>query len=196
MEEIYTRRSIRKYKQDQVSEEILERILDAGRMAPSGKNKQPWRFLVYGGKKKAQLLEIMQKGLEREQKSKAMLPASGYGLPDAFHTLKIMKKAPIIIMVVNPYGKNPFSGITADDRFTEIIDSLSVGASIQNMLLKAQALGLGTLWVGNTCFAYAELIECMGIEGQLMGAVALGYADEKPAVRPRKELAELVTYYL
>lgn len=196
MEEIYTRRSIRKYKQDQVSEEILERILDAGRMAPSGKNKQPWRFLVYGGERKAQLLEIMQKGLEREQKREAMLPASGYGLPDAFHTLEIMKKAPIIIMVVNPYGKNPFSGITADDRFTEIIDSLSVGASIQNMLLKAQALGLGTLWVGNTCFAYAELIEYMGIEGQLMGAVALGYADEEPAVRPRKELAELVTYYL
>lgn len=196
MEEIYTRRSIRKYKQDQVSEEILERILDAGRMAPSGKNKQPWRFLVYGGERKAQLLEIMQKGLEREQKREAMLPASGYGLPDAFHTLEIMKKAPIIIMVVNPYGKNPFSGITADDRFTEIIDSLSVGASIQNMLLKAQALGLGTLWVGNTCFAYAELIEYMGIEGQLMGAIALGYADEEPAVRPRKELAELVTYYL
>lgn len=196
MEEIYTRRSIRKYKEEPVSKDILEQILDAGRMAPSGKNKQPWRFLVYGGEKKAELLEVMKKGLDREQKKEAMLPASGYGLPDAFHTLKIMKKAPIIIMVVNPYGKNPFSGITADERFTEIIDSLSVGASIQNILLKAQALGIGTLWVGNTCFAYAELTEYMEIEGQLVGAVALGYADEEPDARPRKELAELVTYYL
>ncbi|MDE6760454.1 MAG: nitroreductase [Lachnospiraceae bacterium] len=196
MDEIYTRRSIRKYKQEPVSENILEQILDAGRVAPSGKNKQPWRFLVYGGERKAQLLAVMQKGLEREQKKEARLPASGYGLPDAFHTLQIMKKAPVIIMVVNPYGKNPFSNITADERFTEIIDALSVGASIQNMLLKAQALGLGTLWVGNTCFAYAELMEYMEIEGQLMGAVVLGYADEEPVARPRKELAELVTYYL
>ena len=196
MEEIYTRRSIRKYKQEPVSKDVLEQILDAGRVAPSGKNKQPWKFLIYGGEKKANLLTVMKKGLEREQKKEAMLPASRYGLPDAFHTLKIMEKAPVTIMVVNPYGKNPFSDITADERITEIVDSLSVGASIQNMLLKAQALGLGTLWVGNTCFAYAELTEYMEIEGQLMGAVALGYADEEPDARPRKELTELVTYYL
>ena len=46
---IYQRRSIRKYKKEGISGEILEKILDAARVAPSGKNRQPWKFLVYGG---------------------------------------------------------------------------------------------------------------------------------------------------
>lgn len=196
MEEIYTRRSIRRYKPDGVSTDIIDEILNAGRSAPSGKNKQPWRFLVYGGEKKAEMLKVMKKGLDREKKEKTLLPDSRYGLSDAFHTLKIMQMAPIIVMVINNYGKNPFSDITPDDRFTEIIDSLSVGAAIQNMLLRAENLGVGTLWVGNTCFAYPELIEYMKTDGQLVGAVVLGYADEMPEARPRKELSELVTYYL
>ena len=54
---IYQRRSIRKYKKDEISGEILEKILDAARVAPSGKNRQPWKFLVYGGEEKKEILK-------------------------------------------------------------------------------------------------------------------------------------------
>lgn len=195
-EEIYTRRSIRKYKSDRVPIEILEQILDAGRAAPSGKNKQPWRFLVYGGERKAELLSAMKSGIERERKGNALLPASGYGLPDAVNTLRVMRKAPVVIMVLNICGKSPFDSITADERVTEIVDTLSIGAAIENMLLKAQELGIGTLWIANTCFAYPELTGYMDTKHQLVGAVALGYANEKPEERPRKQLADIVEYYL
>lgn len=193
---IYNRRSIRKYKPDKVSVDILNKILDAGRVAPSGKNKQPWKFLVYGGEKKAELLSAMQSGINREKKGEALLPASRLGLPDACNTLRIMKEAPIVVMVLNTNGKSPFENITADERVTEIVDTLSIGAAVENMLLRAEDLGIGTLWIANTCFAYPELTGYMNIKGQLVGAVALGYANEMPEVRPRKRLEDIAEYYL
>lgn len=194
IKEMESRRSIRKYRQEEIPAEAVREILEAGRLAPSGKNRQPWKFLVYGGKAKRELLSCMEAGILRESEGDALLPQSGRGLADAKNTLKIMKKAPILIMVVNPDGKSPFESITVDERFTEIVDSLSIGAAIENMLLEAERLGVGTLWIANTCFAYPELVECMKTDGQLIGAVALGYADEKPAQRPRKALEEITEY--
>ncbi len=95
---------------------------------------------------------------------------------------------------MNPYGKSPFEDITVDERVTEIVDSLSIGAAIQNMLLEAERLGIGTLWIANTCFTYPELTEFINEPGQLIGVVALGYADEAPRKRPRKKLDDIVEY--
>jgi nitroreductase len=195
MESIYHRRSIRKYRLQPIPAEILRQILNAGRMAPSGKNRQPWRFLVYEGDKKAELLCQMKAGLEREA-SDPILPNSRYNLPDAWNTLHIMQQAPVVVMVLNPYGINPFDNISSEKRVTEIVDLLSIGAAVQNMLLQAESLGIGTLWIGNTFFAYPELMEYMQAEGQLTGAVALGYADESPSTRPRKTLDEITEYYI
>lgn len=74
-----------------------------------------------------------------------------------------------------------------DERFTQINDTLSIGASIQNMLLRAEELGLGSLWIGNTVLQYRELTEYMQIDTELIGAVALGYKAENPSARPRKK---------
>lgn len=195
-EEIYTRRSIRKYKKDMPALEDINKILDAGRVAPSGKNKQPWKFLVYAGEKKKELLHAMEKGLNRERLGESLLVNSKHGLPDAVNTLRIMREAPVIIMVLNPYGKSPFEQITADERVTEIVDSLSIGAAVENMLLTAEKMRIGTLWIANTCFAYPELMEYMREEGQLVCAVVLGYADETPPARPRKSLEDITKYFV
>lgn len=79
------------------------------------------------------------------------MPESDYGLPDAGNTLRIMREAPVLIVVMNLYGKSLFEDITADERVTEIVDSLSIGAAIQNMFLEAERLEIGTLWIANTC---------------------------------------------
>ena len=194
IEEIASRRSIRRYKQDEIPLEDIRKIIHAGCLAPSGKNRQPWKFLVYGKDAKKQLLERMEEGIQREINGPSLLPDSRYGLPDARNTLRIMREAPALAVVMNPYGKSPFRSITADERVTEIVDSLSIGAAIQNMLLEAQRLGIGTLWIANTCFAYPELTEFIKEPGQLVGAVAMGYADEAPGQRPRKRLDEIMEY--
>lgn len=136
----------------------------------------------------------MERGLEREMKEHCLLPGSAFALPGAFQTLSIMRKAPVTIIVMDPDGRSPYEPVNADERLAEICDSLSIGASIQNMLLKAPQLGLGTLWIANTCFAYNDMVEVIPSKGQLIGAVAVGYAAEKPYPRPRKNLEEILEY--
>lgn len=193
---IYERRSIRKFQKEDVPIELLNKILDAGRVAPSAKNRQPWKYIVFGNEYKKEFLKAMENGLQREEKGFTNLPESQYGIPDARNTLRIMQEAPIIIAVINTNGKSPFLPIGNDERITEICDSLSIGASVENMLLAVEEMGLGALWIANTCFAYKELTAYLNTEEQLVCAVAIGYADENPRQRPRKKLHEIVEYRL
>ena len=150
MEAIYNRRSIRKYKQQTVPADVVRAILDAGRMAPSGKNRQPWKFIVFAGRDKEELLNAMERGIAREKEDHAYLPASAGGLADAQNTLRIMREAPIAVIILNTNGRNPFESVTPDERVAEIVDSLSIGAAVENMLLQAEELGIGCLWIANT----------------------------------------------
>ena len=194
LEEIYSRRSIRKYTNEPISCSIIEKIIDAGRVAPSAKNRQPWKYLVYSGEAKVRLLSIMKKGIEMEEIN-PRLPLSVNGIPDAKNTLQIMENAPVVIVVLNTNGKSPFVQLDVDGRFSEMNDLLSIGASIENMLLKADELNIGTLWIGNTCFAYQELMEYIGSTAELVGAIALGYKAETPAMRPRKKIEDIIVYF-
>lgn len=196
IDSIYQRRSIRKFREEEVPLELLNQILDAGRIAPSAKNRQPWKYIVFGNEQKKEFLHVMEEGLQREEKGITKLPKSQHGIPDAWNTLRIMQEAPIIIAIINTNGKSPFRPIDSDDRITEICDSLSIGASVENILLAAEDLGLGTLWIANTCFAYTELTAHFNTEDQLVGAIAIGYANEDPGPRPRKPLNEIVEYRL
>lgn len=192
MTPINDRRSIRKFLDKEIPLELIKEILEAGRMAPSAKNRQPWKYIVFGNKQKQELLGCMELGIKREEHTKSLLPKSASGIPDAKNTLRIMREAPIIILVLNTNGKSPFLTIDPDERITEICDTLSIGASIENILLRAEELELGTLWIANTCFAYGELVEYLSTDKQLVGAIAVGYANENPNPRPRKVLEEIV----
>lgn len=193
---IYNRRSIRRFLDKDVSLELIDAILDAGRVAPSAKNRQPWKYIVFGNEKKAELLHYMQQGIIREEQGNSLLPRSRFGVPDAKNTLRVMEEAPIIIIVINTNGISPFDPIDSESRITEICDSLSIGASIENILLMAEKMGLGTLWIANTFFAYYELMEYLKTDGQLVGTIAVGYANENPIQRPRKEPKEIIEYRL
>lgn len=194
MDAIEERRSIRKYRQQNVSREQIEMLVEAARLAPSAKNRQPWKYIVYTGEEKQKLLKAMETGLEKEEKQHSLLPQSAFGLPDAFHTLDIMRQAPVVLIVMNTNGTSPYEPVDSDGRLSEICDSLSIGASIENLLLRATEMGLGTLWIANTCFAYNDLMEVIGEKGQLIGAIALGYAEEQPLPRPRRNLEEILEY--
>lgn len=101
----------------------------------------------------------------------------------------------MLIVVINTNGSSPYEPIDTDRRISEICDSLSIGASIENMLLRAVDLGLGTLWIANTCFAYPELIDYIETDNQqLIGAITVGYPAEHPAARPRKPLEDILEY--
>lgn len=196
--DIYSKRkSIRKYKPEEegtVTKEQLTEIFEAARCAPSAKNRQPWKFVVYTGKAKDELLVCMEKGIEKQKKSLFMPKKFKNGMASADNTLRIMREAPVIVMVLNTHSNNPLKPVIAGKRISEIHDSLSIGAAIENMLLKATELGIGSLWIGNTVYAHDELATYMNVDCQIAGAVAFGVADETPEGRPRKELEEIVEY--
>ena len=194
IKEIENRRSIRKYKRHEISKEIIEDIIYSATLAPSAKNRQPWKFIVYQGEEKSKLVDVMHQGIKSEKIIHKLMPEWAFAIPDAENTVRVMEEAPCLIAVLNTNQKTPFDSIEDEKRIVEICDSLSIGAAIENMILTATSYGLGTLWIANTCFSYNELIDFIETDSQLTGIVAIGFANETPAKRPRKPVADIVEY--
>ena len=98
------------------------------------------------------------------------------------------------IFVFNPNGEYPWKEISTGQRFQELVDIQSVGAAIQNMLLAATGLGLGSLWICDVFENYDGFSSWIGNKKQLIAAVSLGFPDEHPGKRGRKELEKVVTW--
>ncbi|PUU91111.1 nitroreductase family protein [Halanaerobium sp.] len=114
MEEIFERRSIRKYKSKDVEEEKIEKLLEAAVSAPSAGNEQPWHFIVIKDRKRLNHLAEIH--------------------PYA----KMLKEAPLAIAVCADLSQQKHQGFWVQD----------CSAATQNILLEAQSLGLGSVWIG------------------------------------------------
>lgn len=159
---IKSRRSIRKFTSEPVSEELVETILEAGRWAPSGLNNQPWRFAV-----------IRDAGLIQE-------------ISELTHYSKVVMSAQVLIAVF----------LDTEKSYHREKDIQAVGACLQNMLLEAHSLGLGTVWLGEIIRSDEQIKAILGLASELdlMAVVALGHPDEKPKNAKRKPLADLIVF--
>lgn len=166
---------------------LLEKILRAATLAPSGKNKQPWYFYIVEKSKREEMIAVMQACLDQ-------MKAMAVNIGSAKFTQHVMSQAPITILVFNPTSQHPLVKRNDLDVLGDIVDIQSVGVAIQNMLLVAQASGLGTLWICDVFFTYDALMKWLGAEGEMIAAVSLGYPDQTPEPRPRKPVAEVTTY--
>ncbi|MBN2086222.1 MAG: nitroreductase [Anaerolineales bacterium] len=185
LEAIAARRSIRKFKDALIEEEKLRAILLAAAQAPSGKNRQPWRLIVVKGEKRADMIRIMKEGI-------AAAKSRGEDTGSSDWTAKVMERAPVTVFFFNPQGLRPWQAHTTGQMFDDVVDIQSIGACIQNLLLAAQDLGIGSLWMCDVFYAYEELCAWLGEKGEMIAAVALGYPAETPPARPRKPLSEIV----
>lgn len=190
---IYNRRSIRKFLSDPIPEEDIVDIIKSGMKAPSSKNRQPWKYIAARDKAKEECLRAFRKGIGREERD-PLLPESGRYLNAAKLTVDAMSEAPVIVFVVNSLGKSIMEPLTFEERVSEICNIQSIGASVQNMLLAAEEKGIGSLWICDIYFAYPELCEWLGCDGQLVAAAAFGYPDECPAERPRKQIDDVLEW--
>jgi nitroreductase len=127
-EAIRGRRSVRSYVDKGVSEELVRLVIEAGTFAPSAKNGQQWRFTVMTGEAKRGLTDVFRRELE---KLSTRIDRGNMG--SSFGSCRIMEEAPVVIMVWN-----------AGEMGWET-EAHSAAAAIQNMLLKAYALGLDIL---------------------------------------------------
>ena len=180
MKNIRDRRSIRKYNQKEIPKETILKILEAGRLAPSAKNRQPWHFVVLQGMKKDNIADLMEKYAdfaEKEDYEKQNCKSSIRG------TAKVIKQAYVLILIFKDVDDNWIIG-----------DNLSIGACVENMLLYATDIGLGSLWIRDTYCISKEMSELYSKDKELSCAVALGYPEENPPMRPRKDLNSIVDW--
>jgi nitroreductase len=157
MQVIKSRRSVRKYTQELISEEQVTQIVEAGRWAPSKGNSQPWKFIML--------------------KNKQIRIDLAKAIPNG----KFLAEAPLgIAVVVNPQSsKHP---------------EQDGAAAIQNMLLAAHTLGLGTCWISvhdTDCEEKAKPILQIPDDEWLLSVVSVGRPAEIPE-KGRKELDEII----
>ena len=178
-EAIRGRRSVRRYKPDPVPRELVERCLEAAAWAPSAMNGQQWRFTVLTGGAKEGFTGFFRAELERIQ------PLRGEkGMGGSFRSCAVMEQAPVVVVVWNA-GPNGWES-----------EAQGVCAAIQNLLLEAYSLGLGSLWIADIHYAHRAVTEYLGKPWRLTAAVALGYPGEEektkqpPARKPLSEIAE------
>jgi nitroreductase len=187
LDTIAVRRSIRRFKDSPLPEGVIQAILTAGTQAPSGKNRQPWRFVVVEGDRRSDMVRVMREGI-------AKLKAQGEDPGGSEWTAHVMEQAPVTVFVFNPNGVHPWLKRSTEQRFMDVVNVQSIGAAIQNMLLAAQDLGIGSLWICDVFYAYEELCSWLGEESQMIAAVSLGYPDERPDARPRKPVSEVARW--
>jgi nitroreductase len=185
MEAISRRRSIRRFKDAPVPRELVEKVLAAAVLAPSGKNRQPWRFVVLEGAARAKLARLMAEGADFAE-------ARGEPSGSCRHTAHVVEQAPVTILVFNAGYEH--EGLIFDHLTYNAVEIQSIGGMVQTMLLAAEDLGLGTLWICDILFAYPLIRDWLGRKEEMVTAVSLGYADEAPQPRPRTPWQEITSW--
>ena len=125
----------------------------------------------------------------------SLLPNYVNYINSAQNSFKIMQEATVLIFVINTLSKEYRKFLSFEEHIAEICDIQAICASIKNMLLTANNLGLGSLWIGDIFFVYPELKHWLNKKGEIIVYIALlGYVDEKPVVRPRKDFDKIVLW--
>jgi nitroreductase len=201
-ESIEQRRSIRKFKPDPIPKKTIHDLLEAARLAPSGSNRQPWRFLIVTDKEeKKQLREICLGQAFIEEAPvvfvccadlNAYSSASRRARMQEFADFKVQET--LSGRFADPTYRERMLLQPDQDRKTVIRAAMSnVYIAIEHMVLMATALGLGSCWVG-----------AIGEEGQInrlfnlpdhivvVAVLPVGYPATVPTQRPRLALEEIL----
>ena len=163
VENIMARRSIRKYKAEPVSREILTQIMECGINAPNGQNKQSWEVRIVDN---PQLLEEMSQAMADSHQGSEFAKGCFRG-------------APVMVFIARDLSYD--------------FSAYDCGLMAQNIMLSAWSMGVGSICLGSPvrfltdnelCKPYVEKLNFS--EGyELALGVGLGYADESPDAKPR-----------
>jgi nitroreductase len=206
---IKTRRSVRKYQDKPVPEDLLLKALELATWAPNGGNYQPWRFLIVTNK---QLIQKMGQAVKAKTElicSWAESTEFGETVERWRRSADFFRHAPVCIAVL--MGKY----ISAADRILstrgeadtvaqeiracrELGNSSlqSVAAAVANLLLILHYFGLGATWMAAPQTAKKEVEELLHVspDWDFVDLIPVGYPAETPRVPARKPVAEVVEF--
>lgn len=176
---IMSRRSIRKYKQEQIKDEELQLILQAGKFAPSAMNQQPWHFTV-----------IQSKEVLKKINDACIVALSNSGNSYYEERLKAIKANKTNFMFNAP----TLIVVSGDEKARAPINDCSL--AIENMFIAAESLGIGSCWIHALYVLYSTEVgkaflinESIIPEGYfIVSSGAFGYkAMEQPTPEPRRD---------
>lgn len=164
-EAIRKRRSVRSFTGEDVSEETIRQIIEAGTFAPSAGNCQPWEFLVV-----------------RDRIIKQKLAEAALGQ-------RFVSQAPVVIVVCANISR---STTRYGSRGQELYCIQDTAAAIENMLLIAISKGLGTCWVGAFNEVLAKEVLELPVGIRPLAIIPLGHSAETPRMPRRRSYNEVV----
>lgn len=195
LDAIKTRRSIRKFKSDPIPDTAVNELLEAARLAPSGTNVQPWRFVVV---KSEEARGRLSHCTPLPFVTKAPLVIACCIDMEAFAStgqrMKELKEAGAFLGTPLDEAKADDSskGRNMDEMAMRAYASLNVAIAIEHITLRAVDLGLGSCWV--MMFDQDKTKKALEIENKynIIALIPIGYPDQAPSPRPRLPLEEIV----
>ena len=187
LEAIYTTRAIRKFTNEPVPPELLRKVLEAATQAPSGINRQPWRFIILeNSKTRRKVADLYRAGYMENRKPDL---AEAERNPSVYLAMHLVE-APVLIVVC---GLMPPGNRSRIDPL--LMTPPGVYAATQNLLLAARAFGLGGTMTTNHRWRESDLRELLGVPEphEILGIIPLGYPAEKHGPKTR-QLVERVTF--
>ena len=167
---IRQRHSTRDYTDDPVSHDDLVSIIEAGCQAPSSKNNQPWSVIVAEQPALRNIVDKAVRGIALAE-------------PGARETINIINSAPACIFVfldANSESERYFAHV------------LSVGAFMENMMLRACSLGLGSLWCGDILYYREEFKNALGSDSPPIAALVIGYENTPEPPKKHKRPCDII----
>jgi len=192
LDTIKQRRSVRLFTDEPVPEMSLLNMLSAANRAPSAHNQQSWRFIVLRGEKKLALAELVNsRAGDFPRPSCALLRMAS----------RTIVSAPIVVAVSNTgelirHGSDLFKvNKEAAEDFFRTMEIQSSAAAVENLLLAATSMGIGTVWLGILYLIKHEVLTFLEEpEGEFMAVIPVGYPSRMSDGPKKRPLAVSIRY--
>jgi coenzyme F420-0:L-glutamate ligase / coenzyme F420-1:gamma-L-glutamate ligase len=179
MQLIQTRRSLRRFSDVPIPDDLLEQILRAGMWAPSAHNRQPWRFAVVSTSSTKVMLASAMNARLRHDLQRDGVPHEAIEA-DVARSYDRLTSAPVLIVVCMSLQDMDKYGDERRNQHEWTMATQSVAMAGQNMLLMAHGLGLGACWMCAPLFCGDVVIATLNLpaDWQPQGVIALGYSAQ------------------
>ncbi len=192
---LLTRRTVRFYGPDPVSDELVRTLLEAAACAPTAHNAQPVRYVVIRSPEmKRRLADRMARRWRRDLE-KSGTPDASINVELRFSTRRF-SDAPLLILVGYTMAEMDVYPARARRAAEETMAVQSAAAGIQNLLLAASANGLGACWCCAPLFCAGVVRRALDLPDGFVpqALLTIGYPAHTPPVPPRKPLDAIVAY--
>lgn len=186
---IQHRRSVRVYKTGKVTDQQLNTILEAARWAPSGANTQPWEFVITRDRKKMKKVREIYSNEWRDRKTED--PVHYKGLKKDY-----VGDVSVLVLACGDARTKQVYLTTRQPSDREKLFQASIANSVQQMMLAAASMNLGTVWVSVREEVEPELRELFKVpdELRLLWVMPIGHASSWPKAKPRRQIAAFTHY--